>query len=187
MQPASGLSYASAPALAPQVGGTLHLRPIRAADASGLQQLVAALSPLARRRRFHFGINQLTRDAAQALATPVAGRAGAWVVTERDALHGDSRLIADARWALADEAPLGGAAEFAVMVSDSWQRRGVGRVLLMQLLADARARRLQVLYGDALSDNPPMIALAHSLGAAVRRHPTDARLTRMHFALTPLH
>ena len=186
MQPAL-LAYAASPALALPPGGALHLRPIGAADASGLQQLVAALSPQARRRRFHFGINQLTPEAARTLATPVAGRAGAWVVTARDPLHGDSRLIADARWALADDASHGGNAEFALMVSDAWQRRGVGRLLLLQLLADARAHHLTTLYGDALADNQPMIALAASLGAALTRHPTDARLTRMRFALAPLH
>ena len=55
-------------------------------------------------------------------------------------------------------------AEFAMVVSDRCQRRGLGQLLLGQLIEVARREGLESLTGDTLPGNRPMIALAKKLG-----------------------
>ena len=69
------------------------------------------------------------------------------------------------------------AAEFALVVADSWQGRGIGRRLLAKLIEAARRRGVKVLYGDILATNRPMLALVSKLGFQLSRH-EDPTLTR---------
>jgi acetyltransferase len=55
-------------------------------------------------------------------------------------------------------------AEFAMVVSDRCQRRGLGQLLLRQLVDVARREGLDALTGDTLPDNRPMIGLARKAG-----------------------
>ena len=69
------------------------------------------------------------------------------------------------------------AAEFALVVADSWQGRGIGSRLLAKLIEAARRRGVKRLYGDILAMNRPMLALATKLGFKLGRH-EDATITR---------
>ncbi len=55
-------------------------------------------------------------------------------------------------------------AEFALVVADAWQRRGVGERLLARLEAVARALGCTSLTGTVLAENLPMQRLCHRLG-----------------------
>ncbi len=50
-------------------------------------------------------------------------------------------------------------AEFAIVVSDKWQRLGLGSELVDHTIAIAKGRKLEKIYGAVLKDNTPMIAL----------------------------
>jgi acetyltransferase len=54
--------------------------------------------------------------------------------------------------------------ELGVTVSDGWQRQGVARLLIAELLRFARWRGIARVEGIVLHDNLPMIELAKSLG-----------------------
>ena len=69
------------------------------------------------------------------------------------------------------------AAEFALVVADSWQGRGIGGRLLAKLADVARRRGLKSLYGDILAINRPMLGLVRKLGFTLERH-EDPTLTR---------
>ena len=69
------------------------------------------------------------------------------------------------------------AAEFALVVADSWQGRGIGRRLLAKLIEAARRRGVKRLYGEILAINRPMLELARKLGFSLERH-DDPTLTR---------
>ena len=69
-------------------------------------------------------------------------------------------------------------AEFAIVVADSWQGRGIGDRLLAKLADVARRRGLKRLYGEILAINRPMLGLARKLGFALDRHEQDPTLTR---------
>jgi GNAT superfamily N-acetyltransferase len=55
-------------------------------------------------------------------------------------------------------------AEFAVVVADAWQRRGVARMLMQRLIACARLRGLARLEGTVLRENTNMRKFTEALG-----------------------
>jgi acetyltransferase len=76
--------------------------------------------------------------------------------------EGDAaRLLGVARYYLRPET---GAAEFAVVVSDAYQRQGLGRHLMQRLIDIARERGVRRLVGQVLTENAPMLILMRSLG-----------------------
>lgn len=56
------------------------------------------------------------------------------------------------------------ACEFAVIVADAWQGRGIGRRLLAELVEMARAAGRRRIVGDILPDNTHMQRMVQSLG-----------------------
>lgn len=101
-----------------------------------------------------------SRDMALAAATMLGGS---------ETLIGVSRYVLDSD---------NQSAEFAIVIADSWHGRGIGARLLGKLIAVARLRGLQRLYGDILATNRPMLGLASKLGFKLTRHPDDPTLTR---------
>jgi acetyltransferase len=89
-------------------------------------------------------------------------------------LGGKETLIGVARYVLDRVNP---SAEFAIVVADAWQGRGIGKRLLGELISIARGRALKRLYGDILGTNRPMLELVRKLGFALTRH-EDPTLTR---------
>ena len=55
-------------------------------------------------------------------------------------------------------------AEPAIAVLDSYQNKGLGRLLFTRLMAAARERGIQSFHGRMLSDNKPMKSLLHAVG-----------------------
>jgi acetyltransferase len=61
-------------------------------------------------------------------------------------------------------------AEFAVVVGDTWQGKGLGQHLMQRLIEVARHKGVKVLVGDVLRENDNMLGLADGLGFS--RHDT---------------
>jgi acetyltransferase len=62
-------------------------------------------------------------------------------------------------------------AEFAVLVSDRWQGRGLGSELLRQLIRIGREEKLEKITGQILSDNHEMQRVCRQLGFQLRHEP----------------
>ena len=60
-------------------------------------------------------------------------------------------------------------AEFALMVADAWQGRGLGSKLMEKLMAAAREMGVKRLKGDILSGNHPMLALMSKKGFTLKK------------------
>lgn len=58
-------------------------------------------------------------------------------------------------------------AEFTLAVIDAYQRRGVGKMLLEQLMHYASENGIDVFYGYVLAENKPMLALIKKLNADI--------------------
>ena len=150
-------------------GTSLHVRPIRPEDAALERAFVAALSDQSRYFRFFYRLAELT-PAMLARFTQVdydrelALVALAGAATEAPAFVGVVRYIAN---------PDRRSAEFAVVVADAWQRRGVARVLMRALIVCARRRGFAELGGNVLRENAPMLAFVRSLGFVVVDDPDD--------------
>lgn len=75
----------------------------------------------------------------------------------------DERIIGVARYAADNDQEC----EFAVIVADEWQCRGVGTTLLPLLFEYAAREGFQTIYGTVLASNQRMIELARWLGLTV--------------------
>jgi acetyltransferase len=77
-------------------------------------------------------------------------------------------------------------AEFALLVADAWQRRGVGRALLKRLVEVARREGLARIYADILLSNTGMQHLCDQLGFTVDAMPDAGVLPAVLELGTPL-
>ena len=91
-------------------------------------------------------------------------------------MQGRERQIGVARY-VKDVTP--GEAEFAIALSDDWQRRGLGTRLLASLLAAAKTDGVQRLVGTTMSDNDGMLTLARRLGFNLAKEPGTGSITNM--------
>jgi len=67
-------------------------------------------------------------------------------------------------------------AEFALVVSDVFQKHGLGSELLRRLLAIGRNEKLQRIVGYISSENTEMLRVARAAGFQTRRSPDDQTL-----------
>lgn len=141
-------------------GTRLRVRPMVPGDAAREEAFVRALSPRSRQLRFMSGVRELSPHQLQRFTHPDPARELA-LVALRQAPDRPDELVAVARFAL-DAA--GDSCEFAIVVADGWQRRGLGRHLMARLIEAATARGLCVMWGRVSADNHGMLALARSLG-----------------------
>jgi acetyltransferase len=73
--------------------------------------------------------------------------------------------------------------EFAIVVSDEWQGKGVARRLFQCLIDIARNRQIKVMTGITLRENTRMIDLSRSLGFTTRADADEPELVRMTLTL----
>jgi len=75
--------------------------------------------------------------------------------------EGCERFVALARYGETDSPDT---VELGITVSDRWQRTGIARLLIAELLRFAQWRGIRKVEGIVLPDNLPMIELAKALG-----------------------
>jgi len=88
-------------------------------------------------------------------------------------------LIADGRFVIDED----GVAEFAMLVADAWQGKGVGRRLFATLVRAARASGAREIFGEVLSTNRRMIGMARDAGFRVASVPGDATVCTVRLPL----
>jgi len=155
-------------------GAEVTLRPIRPEDAAIEAEFVRNLSVESRYYRFMDHLRELPpymlshftevdyRDHMALIATVDEGSA--------------ERQIGVARYVVI---PGTLRCEFAIVVADAWQRRGIGSILMEQLIAAAQARGLQSMYGEVLPANSKMLALMQRLGFTASHHEDDMSVLRV--------
>lgn len=158
----------------PVIGAAVTLRPLRSEDLDIESDFLQGLSAETRASRLLGGAIRVTREYLERLTRVDYAKEMALAATVM--LEGRETLIGVARYALD---PDGESGEFALVVADAWQGRGIGRKLLEKLAEVAKRRGLRRIYGDTLSTNRPMLELARSLGFALERHAEDSRVTRV--------
>ncbi|MDE3168297.1 MAG: GNAT family N-acetyltransferase, partial [Acidobacteriota bacterium] len=73
-------------------------------------------------------------------------------------------------------------AEVAVLISDKWQGRGLGKELLARLLIVGRDEKLVRLIADILPDNREVMRICEKLGFTLK-HSLDDEVVRAEFGL----
>ena len=141
--------------------------------------LVEGLSSESRYSRFLVGGGRLSDEMLAAYTHIDYVSHLALVVSVADADGGGERLIADGRFVIQED----GVAEFAMLVADAWQGKGVGRRLFATLVRAARAVGAREIFGEVLSMNRRMIALARDAGFHVASVPGDATVCTVRLPL----
>ena len=66
--------------------------------------------------------------------------------------------------------------EFAIVIADDWQHRGVARRLMAALVEAARSRGFDRMTGTVLKENQRMMQFVESLGFTSESSPDDIKL-----------
>ncbi|CAN5261196.1 GNAT family N-acetyltransferase [soil metagenome] len=149
------LSYAHDAVLAD--GRTVHIRPITADDADKLWEMWQRLSPETIRLRF-FGPRHMDREGIR-FFTDLDMRNRFALVAETA-----GRIVGVSRFDQLDEDP--GTAEFAVIVEDAEQGRGIGTALLRALVQPAEDLGVMAFVGEVLRENNRMLRMMRDAGLA---------------------
>ena len=132
----------------------LRLRLIRPEDEPRLIALHERLSAQTTYQRFFTVMRRLPTNWAHFLANVDYRRRLALVIERQD--PGGVELIAVGRYEATADAAI---AEVAFVVQDDWQGRGLGRLLVGELLAAAEARGIRRFRAYVLADNRRMLRL----------------------------
>jgi RimJ/RimL family protein N-acetyltransferase len=132
----------------------LRLRLIRPDDEPRLIALHARLSEHTAYQRFFTAMRRLPIDWAHFLAN-VDYQTRFAIVIERQDVAGPE-IIAVGRYEPTTDPDV---AEVAFVVQDGWQGKGLGRMLLRELLAAAQARGIRRFRAYVLADNVRMLRL----------------------------
>jgi acetyltransferase len=152
-------------------GSAVTVRAIRPEDAELEAEFVKGLSPDSRHLRFMSGQRELTPEMLARFTQIDYDREIALVVVQQG--DGVETEIGVARYVAN---PDGASCEFAIVLADAWQGRGLGRELLTRLIEIARNRGLKSMIGFVFADNPSMLELCRKLGFAIGA--TDSGSTR---------
>jgi GNAT superfamily N-acetyltransferase len=155
-------------------GGAVRVRPIRSDDADRLQDHFRRLSVQRRQDRFLGAVSELSPRELRRLAG--MDRPGELALVAFAADDPDAEMIAEAIHVME---PGSARCEFALSVTDAWQRRGLGTLLLRLIECRARLIGARHLFGDVLRDNAAMKGLARKIGFSLRSPVTDARLVEI--------
>jgi acetyltransferase len=154
-------------------GTQVRIRPIKPEDVRMEQEFVTALSPESRYMRFMNTIREVSPAQLVRLTQIDYDREMAYVATI-DA-DGAEKEVGVVRYATS---PDGESCEFAIVVADDWQGKGLARRLMGTLIDTARGANLRYMRGDFLAENSRMLAFVASLGFVLSTHPEDPGLKR---------
>jgi GNAT superfamily N-acetyltransferase len=152
-------------------GTRVVIRPIRPEDTDQERHFIETLSPRVRRFRFLDSIRTPSAELLRQMTVvdPATGVAYVAVIGtgQQEEQIGVARFSAQGA---------GTDCEFAVAVSDAWQSKGLGTLLMQRLIEQARARGLDTMHSSDASDNDLMRRFAAHLHMQHQRDPDDATM-----------
>jgi acetyltransferase len=142
----------------------IFIRPIQPEDAPLMREMLENVSETSLYHRFFSHMSKLPRSMLIRFTQIDYDREMALVAmdeqSEEDRMVGIARVIGT---------PDGRRGEFAVLVGDPWQGRGIGEALLKRVLRIVRERGMETVWGTTLAENRRMAHLARDLGFDLRR------------------
>lgn len=162
-------------------GSPWQLRPIRPEDAEPLQAFVRSLSDESRYMRFVSMLRELTPRMLARYTRIDYDRELALVATvqtpnpehrgyPREEIIGFAHYLRNAD---------GRGAEYALVIGDAWQRRGLGAQLMGGLISAAQEQGLTYIDGLVLTANRPMLGLMTYLGFQNDQDAEDPTMRRV--------
>ncbi len=152
------------------------LRPIQPEDEPLEHELLSTLSEATMRARFFTVVKDISHEMLVRYCNIDYDREMAIVAevreNEKRKLIGIGRLIIDRDFK---------SGEFAVLVHDDFQSKGLGPKLVDVLIGVAEDKELERIYGEVLTENEKMLAVCKKLGFTVEA--ADMETTRVSLAL----
>jgi acetyltransferase len=163
-------------------GTNVTIRPIRPEDEPLMVHFHETLSERSVYLRYFHLMNleqRTTHERLTRICFIDYDREMALVAVRRDAETGECKILAVGRMTKiqgTDEA------EVAVLVSDQWQGRGLGKELLSRLLVVGAGEKLKKLTADILPDNRDVMRICEKLGFKLK-HSLDDEVVRAEYPL----
>ena len=155
-------------------GTDITIRPIRPEDAELVQEFVRGLSDESKYFRFMNSLHELTETMLVRFTQIDYSREMALIAVTVD--QNREIELGVARYAIN---PDGNSCEFALVITDSIQGKGLGQKLLVVLMETARAKGLKTIEGEVLSSNHTMLNLMNRLGFTVKTSEEDQGIMRV--------
>jgi acetyltransferase len=149
-------------------GTDVRFRPIRPEDAEIEASFVRGLSTESKYFRFMQTLTELTQEMLVRFTQIDYDREMAFIALVDEG--GKDREVAVGRYVTNPDRKT---CEFALVVTDQWQRKGIGTHLMTQLIEYARTRGLSAMDGEVLTLNRAMLDLVQHLGFEARTCPED--------------
>jgi len=140
-------------------GERLTLRHIVPGDAAREQAFVHGLSRESSYRRFHGTIKDLRKKEIKEFTEPDVRNAVAMIVL-RSGKKGEEE-IGVARYVID---PDRANCEFAIVVADKWQKRGIGKILMNTLIRHLQVSGIKQISGSVLKSNSSMRKFIKRMG-----------------------
>jgi len=145
-------------------GHSIFARPVRPSDAQQMINLFYDLSPETVYLRFFSPIKKISKSMLIKLTQIDYDREIALIAFSGS--KEDRKIVGVARIIFLSDGRQG---EFAVVLADEWQKKGLGKQLLAHSLVCARQCGLEQVSGSVISTNSGMLRLGESLGFSVER------------------
>ncbi len=153
-------------------GTHVLVRPICKDDAALERAFIGSPSEQSRRQRFLGQLHEASDSLIKQLTEVDFSRDMAFVALVHH--DGQKRIVGVSRYA---SDPAGTRCECAVAVTDDWQNRGLGSLLMRHLMETARSQGFREMLSIDSAANLQMRELAHALGFSAQSDPDDASQT----------
>jgi acetyltransferase len=158
-------------------GTALTLRPIRPEDEPAMEKFHGTLSERAVYMRYFRMFNVGSRTAHERLTRICFidyDREMALVAVRRDMEGGENQILGVGRLT---KIPGSREAEFALLVTDEFQNKGLGTELLSRIVDIGRREKLERITGDILPENGDMQRVCEKVGFKLTEKPDDRLVT----------
>jgi acetyltransferase len=149
-------------------GTDIVIRPIRPEDAEMEAKFIRDLSPESKYFRFMNSVQELSQEMLVRFTQIDYHNEMALIAV---ATEGDGEIqVGVARYTTNVDKK---SCEFAIVISDQMQGKGIAHHLMRRLMNIARDRDLEIMEGQILSNNHRMLKLVTTLGFEVRNSPEE--------------
>jgi acetyltransferase len=149
-------------------GSNITIRPIRPEDAEIEQTFVRALSGESRYFRFMNSVQELSQSMLVRFTQIDYSREMALIAVT--IVHQKEIELGVARFAIN---PDGESCEFALVIADNMQGKGLGQKLMVALMDAARDKGLKIITGEVLKNNTNMLKLMDRMGFSMEDSTDD--------------
>jgi acetyltransferase len=157
-------------------GAAIFVRPIRPEDEPLYGPFFAGVTPQDLRLRFFAPVKDFSHAFIARFTQIDYARAMAFIAIEEATgqMLGVVRLHADPNYETG---------EYAILLRSDLKGRGLGWLLMQQIIEYARAEGLKTIEGQVLSENTTMLAMCRELGFAISSDPQEPDTCRVKLPL----